>query len=94
MSVIVTTPEELQALISAAIDERLKPLLKLLKEDSQPIYQSKKVGIESACEIIGRSKATIYRLTSNNEMPYEKHGMRLVFDVERLKIWLQETARK
>jgi excisionase family DNA binding protein len=89
--VIVITPDELSALL----DEKLKPLLKQLAKGNQPEpVLSKRVGINEAAKIIGRSKATIYRLTSANEMPFEKHGSRLVFDADQLKVWASETARQ
>lgn len=89
----------IEELIKQTVREELRSFLHDLKKDLVRVYQpepaiSKKVGINEAAKIIGRSKATIYRLTSANEMPFEKHGSRLVFDADRLKVWASETARQ
>ena len=80
--------------LSQLLDEKLRPLLQQLTKDQETPVISKKVGINEAAKIIGRSKATIYRLTSANEIPFEKHGSRLVFDADQLKVWASETARQ
>ena len=89
---IVLRPRPLNELLDQ-IDRRIqKVLAKSADKVSEPSHI---VGIAGAAKILGRSKQTVYRLTSNDKsLPFKKHGARLVFDVDRLQAWMDSTGRK
>ncbi len=53
------------------------------------------IDIEAAAEMIGRTKLTIYKLTSTNKIPFIRTGKKLSFEVEALRKWMADnTPRK
>jgi excisionase family DNA binding protein len=46
------------------------------------------IDIDAAAEMVGKKKTTIYKLTSQNKMPFIKRGSKLLFDIEALREWL------
>lgn len=80
--------------IRQAVREELAPLLKELRrpQEQQP-DESMLVSLRDAGKITGLSASSIYRLTSQKEMPHRKVGSRLVFDVGQLRAWMAATGR-
>ncbi len=64
--------------------------------DSKPaVADNGLVDIETAVEMIGRTKLTIYKLTSTNKIPFIRQGRKLLFEVEALRAWMADnTPRK
>jgi len=50
--------------------------------------------LEEACIYTGISRGYMYRLTSNNTIPYSKGKKFIYFDRSRLDQWLIENPRK
>ena len=51
--------------------------------------------IEAAATMIGRTKLTIYKLTSQSKIPFIRQGRKLLFEVEALEKWMHDnTPRK
>jgi excisionase family DNA binding protein len=57
--------------------ENTKPFLSLLE----------------ACEFTGLAKSTIYRLTSEKQIPHIKRGGKLLFQREQLTQWLESAKQ-
>ena len=90
-TIIVTTPEELKAIVNEAIAEFLpKPQLREIKSDH--------ISLNSAIELLTEngyptSKAKIYKLTSSEEMPHLKYGNKLVFSRKELLEWAMSQTK-
>jgi len=84
-TIIVTTPEELRAIVNEAIAEFLpKTQLKEIKSDH--------ISLDTAIELLAEngyptSKAKIYKLTSSEDMPHLKYGNKLIFSRKELLGW-------
>jgi len=85
--IIVTTPEEL----SAMLDERIRLAFKHYAPQSQatPI-PGRAMTLSDAVTFTGISKSTIYKLTAAGEIPHGKRGKKLYFDRHALDAWLLE----
>ena len=86
----VSTPHyqrsAIQPIIEDSFDRVLRKYLPLtLTSESKSLG-----GIELAEEITGFKKATIYRLTSMNQIPCYKRGKRLYFDWQKLLDWIKK----
>ncbi len=92
-NLIVTTPEELKEIVSEAIAEHLAPM----KLSSEPLPDT--ITMDTAIALLEEngyptSRAKIYKLTSNNEIPHNKYGNKLVFSRKALLAWANERAVK
>src|SRR5659263_254208 len=91
-TIIVTTPEELRAIVSDAIAEFLpKTQMKEIKSD--------RISLNSAIELLiengyPTSKAKIYKLTSSERMPHLKYGNKLVFSRKELLQWAVSQTKR
>jgi len=89
--IIVTTPEELRAIVSEAVSRALpkqaspqptidtmtlEDTLKLLKEHGYPT-----------------SKAKIYKLTSTGKIPCKTYGNKLVFSRKEILLWAENQTK-
>jgi excisionase family DNA binding protein len=56
---------------------------------SKPKEIPQKIGVDEAARLLGRSKQTIHRWTCYRykDLPFEKKGSRIMFDLEALKAW-------
>ncbi len=53
------------------------------------------IDIDAAAAMIGRTKLTIYKLTSKDKIPFIRQGRKLLFEVEALEKWKENnTTRK
>ncbi len=92
-NVIVTTPEELKEIVSEAIAKHLAPITR--SAESLPDT----ITMDTAIALLGEngyptSRAKIYKLTSNNEIPHNKYGNKLVFSRKELLAWANARAVK
>lgn len=90
-TIIVTTPEELRAIVNEAIAEFMP---KPQKKEDQPDT----ITLISAIDLLKvngypTSKAKIYKLTSSEEMPHRKYGNKLVFSRKELLQWAVHQTR-
>ena len=84
---IITTPEELSALI----DERFRLAFKHYSPQPDTTPTTRKImSLAEFCEYTGLSRQTAYKLTSGKKAPHSKRGKRLYFDREKVDAWLLE----
>lgn len=83
MQIIVTTPEELEALVTNAVRNAFNSQSEIKK----PL--SDRCGLEDALEITGLSKSKLYKLTSAKQIPHKTFGSRLIFSREELQTWVE-----
>jgi len=91
-TIIVTTPEELRAIVNEAIAEFLP---KTPKKELQP----DSLTLNSAIDLLNEngyptSKAKIYKLTSSQEIPHLKYGNKLIFSRKELLQWAVSQTRR
>lgn len=84
-NLILTTPEELRAIVCQAIADHLP---KQNAKESQPDT----ITLTTALELLAEkgyptSRAKIYKLTSSGTMPHRKYGNKLVFSRAELLQW-------
>lgn len=85
--IILTTREELKEIILEVLQEHFPR-----EEKAEP---SDTLSIEEALEFLkdngySTSKATIYKFTSQNSIPYGRYGKRLVFSRKSLLKWAKD----
>ena len=86
-SIILTTPEELKAIVGEAIAELLP---KTKSKESQPDNITLTTALELLLEYgYPTSRAKIYKLTSADQMPHRKYGNKLVFSRKELLNWAE-----
>jgi excisionase family DNA binding protein len=91
-SIIVTSPDELRAIVSQAVAD-------LLPKGSKPQDLPDNITLETAVELLRESgfptsKAKIYKLTSSGSLPHRKYGNKLVFSRKELLQWAEAQARR
>ena len=79
-NIIVTTPAELEKLVSKFVKEAL------LGQGKKP--DSEFVGIDQAAETVNLSKHTLYGMVSRREVPFYKRGKKLYFKPCELQAWI------
>lgn len=90
--VIVTSPDELKAIISEVFST-LVPTVRTAKE--QPDNISLNTAVSVLAELgFPTSKAKIYKLTSTGAMPYRKYGNKLLFSRLELLEWANNQTRR
>lgn len=52
------------------------------------------IGIEEACQIIGKAKPTVYALVRKRLLPSYKNGKKLYFFEDELVEWISNSKRK
>lgn len=71
--------------------------IKLLVENRQtPTVPPKRVpiGIDDACQIIGKAKPTVYTLVRKRLLPCYKNGKQLYFFEDELLEWIRKGKKK
>ncbi|MEZ4885231.1 MAG: helix-turn-helix domain-containing protein [Chitinophagales bacterium] len=87
---IMTTPEQLEELILKSIKTALlqhKPL-------ETAISIKHILNANEAARFLQISKHTLYRMTSNNEVPFFKRGKKLYFKRSELLKWIEAGKQK
>lgn len=80
MSIIVTTPEELERIITKSVAQAMAGKV----PNSEPDF----ISIDQAAELVNLSKHTIYSMVNKREIPYYKRGKRLYFKKPELQDWI------
>lgn len=89
--IIITTPEELKAIISEAMANAVPQV-------SNPKDLPDSITLETAVQVLEEfgfptSKAKIYKLTSSGAMPFRKYGNKLVFSRKELLNWAEQQTK-
>ncbi|MDR1919131.1 MAG: helix-turn-helix domain-containing protein [Tannerellaceae bacterium] len=92
MEIILTTPDELRALIREAVKEAVPQ-----KADEKSLPDT--ITLETAVALLETygyptSKGKIYKLTAKGEMPFRKYGRKLVFSRKELITWAESLTRR
>jgi len=73
---------------------QIKELVGRNQNQNQPIAKRVPVGIEDACQIIGKAKPTIYALVRKRLLPCYKNGKKLYFFEDELLEWIAKGKKK
>lgn len=91
---------------SDSFEESLKNFIRPIIADifaeerrrNQPTEEKKRepefIGIDEACELLGKARATVYSLVSKRAVPSYKRGKRLYFKKDELLSWIESGRRK
>ena len=86
------SPDDLNRRQYELLTEHLLALRQDMKEVQRLLCLSKESGdiltLDQACIILGRSKSSIYKLTSNNKLPHFKIGRHLRFVRSEIIAWI------
>lgn len=87
--IVVTSAEELKAIIRDVLLERTEPTTGVEPEN---------ISLNKAVELLNglgypTSKAKIYKLTSAGAMPYRKYGNKLIFSRRELLKWVDSQTQ-
>lgn len=90
--VIVTTPAQLQSIISDAVNAIL-PKLADFRRKNEPI-ETDRINVEDAARFlteqgIPATRSTIYNLVCKNSIPHKKFGRRTLFSKKELLAWIE-----
>ena len=90
--VIVTTPAQLQSIISDAVNAIL-PKLADFRRKNEPV-ETDGMRVEDAAKFltaqgIPTTRATLYNLVYKHTIPYKKFGRRTVFSKKELLSWIE-----
>ena len=93
--IIVTTPEELRALIFEAVNSNRENKVKQNAQAASEV--SDNLTLEGAVSFLQEngfptSKGTLYKLTSSKEIPFRKYGIKLVFSRKALLEWAMSST--
>ena len=89
-TVIVTTPAQLQSIITDAVNAIL-PKLADFRRKNEPVETD---GVNSGDALLGQepggptTRATLYNHIHKNTIPYKKVGRRIVFSKKALLAWV------
>lgn len=86
--IIVTSPEELEALIESSVKRVLKAQSANTSSTSPEHFT-----VKQAAAFLDLAEQTIYGLTSRNEIPHYKRGKKLYFLKAELEKWMLENRR-
>lgn len=91
MQIVVTSAEELKAIIRDVLSEQTEPTATGVQSDN--------INLSKAIELLNEwgyptSKAKIYKLTSTGAMPCRKYGNKLIFSREELLKWVDTQIKQ
>lgn len=86
--IIVTSPEELEALIESSVKRVLKA-----QSVNNTTNNPEHFTVKQAAAFLDLAEQTIYGLTSRNEIPHYKRGKKLYFLKAELEKWMLENRR-
>ncbi|KAA6329312.1 hypothetical protein EZS27_021864 [termite gut metagenome] len=61
---------------------------------TQPPVKRVPIGIDDACQIIGKARPTVYALVRNRLLPCYKNGKKLYFFEDELLEWIAKGKKK
>ena len=90
-NIIITTPEELRAIVSEAVSG-------ILPKQSSGQQQIDTITLNDALELLKEhgyptSKAKIYKLTSTGKIPCKTYGNKLVFSRKEVLHWAENQTK-
>ena len=88
--IILTTPEELRAIVSESVSQTLAGLT-LPKDEPDNLTPDAAVPEQHGFLI---SKARLYKLTAKGDVPFRKYGNKLLFSRRELLVWAESLARR
>jgi hypothetical protein len=89
-SIIVTTPEELRAIVSEAVAGVLPKPVSESKVDTITLGEA----LNFLCEQgYPTSKAKVYKLTASGDIPCKRYGNKLVFSRKELLNWAENQTK-
>lgn len=96
-SVIVTSPDELRALISEAIQKVLPELANFRRKNEQ--IETDNLTVEQAVLLLNEQgfpikRETLYNLSFKKRIPYRKVGRRTVFSKRELLRWVESNTTR
>ena len=95
MDVNVISFEDLPKAVAHLVSE-LAEIKSLVEKGQTPVVPQKRVpiGIEDACQIIGKAKPTVYALVRKRMIPCYKNGKKLYFFEDELLEWIAKGKKK
>jgi hypothetical protein len=89
-NIIVTTPEELRAIVSEAVTGVLPKTVSESKIDT--------ITLSNALDFLSEqgyptSKAKVYKLTASGDIPCKRYGNKLVFSRKDLLCWAENQTK-
>ncbi|KAA6316625.1 hypothetical protein EZS27_033091 [termite gut metagenome] len=89
-SIIITTPEELRAIVSEAVSGVIPKTVSESKIDT--------ITLSGAIELLREhgyptSKAKVYKLTASEDIPCKRYGNKLVFSRKELLEWAENQTK-
>lgn len=91
MQIVVTSAEELKAIIRDVLSEQTEPTATGVQSDN--INLNRAIGLLTEWGY-PTSKAKIYKLTSTGTMPCRKYGNKLIFSREELLKWVDTQIKQ
>lgn len=96
-NIIVTSPDELRAMISDAIQEVLPKLANFRRKNEQ--IETDNLTVEQAAIFLREQgspikRETIYALAFRKKIPYRKVGRRTVFSKRELMEWIESRTTR
>ncbi|WP_167616047.1 MULTISPECIES: helix-turn-helix domain-containing protein [Prolixibacteraceae] len=88
--IIVTTPDELRAIVSEAVSQALPKQAPQPKIDTMTLDDTLKLLKEHGYPT---SKAKIYKLTSTGKIPCKTYGNKLVFSRKEILLWAENQTK-
>lgn len=86
-NVIVTDQKQLEQIISGKLTDVLKEQVPdIVRKATEKPWLTK----EELIELTGWSSRTIQNLRSTNQIPYSKHGRKILYPREGIMDWLEE----
>lgn len=91
MQIVVTSAEELKAIIRDVLAEQEEPTATGMQSDN--------ISLSRAIELLNElgyptSKAKIYKLTSTGALPFRKYGNKLIFSRVELLKWVETQIKQ
>lgn len=80
----------------ARLANEIAEIKSLVEKGQTPVVSQKRmpIGIDEACEIIGKAKPTIYALVRKRLLPCYKNGKKLYFFEDELLEWIAKGKKK
>lgn len=91
MQIVVTSAEELKAIIRDVLSEQTEPTATSVQSDNISLDKAIKLLTEWGYPT---SKAKIYKLTSTGAMPCRKYGNKLIFSRKELLKWVDTQIKQ
>ena len=88
--IVITSPEELKALIEGTLQKVFESHL----PKSQESNSNRLLTVAEAADYLSLAKQTLYGFTSKNQIPHIKRAKRLLFKKGDLDNWLMEGRKK